>query len=72
MDKPMPAVDLQQLANKATTASVTPPAPAPARKTVNVQFTAPGVAPVAGQYLETDLEKLLQTLKSAGLRSTVG
>jgi len=61
-------IDLQKLASVAT-ASAAPAAPA--RKMVNIQFTAPGAEPVAGQYLEMDLEKLLQTLKSAGLRSNI-
>ena len=67
----MPSVDLQQLAGGAAAASKSAAVAAPARKMVNIQFTAPGAEPVAGQYLEMDLEKLLQTLKSAGLRSNV-
>ena len=70
----MPAVDLQQFADKAASASTQAPSSqlmqAP-KKTVNVQFSAPGAEPVAGQFNDTDMEKLMQTLKSAGLRSNV-
>ncbi len=68
----MPAVDLQQFADKAaSTASQTPSSQLlqASKKTVNVQFSAPGAEPVAGQFNDADMEKLMQTLKSAGLRS---
>lgn len=42
-------------------------------KTVNINFAAPGGAqPVTGQFNETDIDKLLKTLKDSGLRSTGG
>ena len=43
-----------------------------AQKTVNVQFAMPGGDPVAGQFNESDIDKLFKTLKDAGLRSSGG
>lgn len=43
-----------------------------AGKTVNVQFAMPGGEPVAGQFNESDIDKLFKTLKDAGLRSSGG
>jgi tape measure domain-containing protein len=70
----MPAVNLQQFADKAVSAAS---AQAPsskvlqaAHKTVNVQFTAPGGETVAGQFNESDMDKLFKTLKDAGLRTS--
>lgn len=71
----MPAVNLQQFADRAANVSSKAASSSvlqAARKTVNVQFSAPGAETVAGQFAENDMDKLLQALKSAGLRTTMG
>jgi hypothetical protein len=72
----MPAVDLQKFASKAVNdASAQTPSSKllqASKKTVNVQFSAPGAEVVSGEFNENDMDKLFKTLKSAGLRSSVG
>jgi tape measure domain-containing protein len=85
MDKPqalaaaglsMPAVDLQKFASKAVN-EATAQTPSSkllqaSKKIVNVQFSTPGSEAVSGEFNENDMDKLFKTLKSAGLRSSVG
>lgn len=72
----LPSVDLQKFINKAagSAASQAPSAQLlqTAKKTVNVNFQAPGAEAVSGQFNETDMQKLLNALQSAGLRTSLG
>jgi tape measure domain-containing protein len=71
----MPSIDLNQFATKAAASATGQKAEsklfAPAKKTVNVNFTAPGADAVSGQFNENDMDKLFKALKSAGLRTSV-
>ena len=44
--------------------------PSNPQKAVNVHFHAPGEPKVSGQFNENDMEQLMRTLKSAGMRSS--
>lgn len=72
----MPSIDLQAFATKAAaTATAQKPESkllsGSAKKTVNVNFTAPGADAVSGEFNESDMDKLFKALKSAGLRTSV-
>jgi len=41
-------------------------------KTVTVKFDMPGGSSISGQFADSDVDKLLQTLKMAGMRSSFG
>jgi hypothetical protein len=76
----MPSINLNQFADMAavgTGRDLSQSTPSSSllqgsKKTINVQFAMPGGEPVAGQFNESDMDKLFKTLKDAGLRSTGG
>ena len=75
LESALPSVNLQQFVNQAASATNLAASSTllqAAKKTVNIQFAMPGGEPVAGQFNESDMDKLFKTLKDAGLRSTGG
>lgn len=63
--------NIPQLSSSTSAAAATPGSRlVDSAKSITVQFVAPNAAPVSGQFAETDVDKLFNTLKAAGLRSS--